>query len=170
MKIDPPYERLLELSWKRKLTEAESAELRAWLAAHPEAQARWEAETALNEALAGLPEAPVPSNFTARVLQASARAAAAESRPRLPAWRGLLLPARWLPRVGLAAIVLGSGVIAYHQAQASRRYEVAKSLVTMSDVPSLPSPKILEDYDAIRAMSSTPAADEQLLDVLAKLQ
>ncbi len=169
MKIDPPYERLLEVSWKRKLTEAESAQLRAWLAAHPEAQARWEAEMALNEALACLPEAPVPSNFTSRVLQASARAAA-EPRHRLSAWHGLLLPARWLPRIGLAAMVVGSGLIAYHQAQASRRYEVAKSLVTMSDVPSLPSPKILEDYDAIRAMSSTPAADEQLLDVLAKLQ
>src|SRR5579863_6551746 len=111
MKTDPLYERLLELSWKRKLTDAETGQLRDWLAAHPEVQAQWEAENALNEALALLPEAPVPSNFAARVLQASAREAAAESRPRLPAWRGWFLRARWVPRIGFAAVIVTAGVV-----------------------------------------------------------
>ena len=38
---DPTYTRLRELSWQRKLTPAEAAELRAWLEAHPEARADW---------------------------------------------------------------------------------------------------------------------------------
>ncbi len=80
MSNDPTYNRLRELSWRRKLTGAEEAELRAWLAAHPDAQADWEAEAGLNAALGRLPDAPVPSNFTARVLQAVEREAAAELR------------------------------------------------------------------------------------------
>ena len=43
MSSDPIYDQLRELSWRRKLTGAEEARLRAWLAAHPEAQADWEA-------------------------------------------------------------------------------------------------------------------------------
>jgi hypothetical protein len=39
MNQDPVYNRLRELSWRRPLTENEQAELRAWVAAHPEAQA-----------------------------------------------------------------------------------------------------------------------------------
>ncbi len=35
---NPVYQRLLELSWRRKLTDAETAELQAWLAANPDAR------------------------------------------------------------------------------------------------------------------------------------
>ena len=69
MKKDLQYEALREASWRRKLTPEEEQQLRLWLAAHPEAEAEWEAETALNEKLAALPEVPVSSNFTARVLE-----------------------------------------------------------------------------------------------------
>ena len=61
MTNDPLYHRLRELSWRRKLTDSEEAELRAWLAAHPEAQAGWEVEAELNQALGRLPDAPVSS-------------------------------------------------------------------------------------------------------------
>jgi hypothetical protein len=166
MKDNPPYERLLELSWKRKLTPAEVEQLRALLAAHPESQIQWEAEMALSDALARLPEAPVPTNFTARVLQASALAAAVESRQRQPVWHAWFRPARWLPRAALAAVVMGSGLVAYRQVQVSRRNELVRSVAAVSEVSSMPSPKILEDFDAIRAMSPAPAADEQLLTLL----
>ena len=75
MKNDAFLSLLRESSWRRKLTEAEQAELRAYLAAHPDARADWEMESALNAALTRLPDAPVPSNFTARVLQAVEREA-----------------------------------------------------------------------------------------------
>ena len=69
MKGEPIQNPLRELVWRRKLTEAEHAGLRA----QPETQADLELESRLTEALARLPDAPVPSNFTARVLQAVER-------------------------------------------------------------------------------------------------
>ena len=113
MTNDPIYNRLRELSWRRKLTAAEAAELQAWLAAHPEARADWEAEAGLNEALGRLPDAPVPSNFTARVLQAVEREAAAELRRRRT-WQ-VWLRWRWLPKAAVAAVVLGAGLVSYQQ-------------------------------------------------------
>ena len=59
MTNDPLYHQLLEQSWRRKLTDAEEAGLRAWLAAHPEAQPDWDAEAGLSEALGALPNVPV---------------------------------------------------------------------------------------------------------------
>src|SRR5437667_12737472 len=82
MMNDPVHNHLRELSWRRRLTSSEEAELRAWLAAHPEAQAQWEAEAGLNDALGLLPDAPLGSNFTARVLQAVQLEAAASTRHR----------------------------------------------------------------------------------------
>src|ERR1035441_8301460 len=104
MTDDPIYNRLRELSWRRKLTNAEEAQLRALLAAHPEAQADWDTEASLNAALGRLPDVPVTSNFTARVLQQVEREAATELRqgePKWQFWRRL----RWLPKVAFATIV-----------------------------------------------------------------
>jgi ferric-dicitrate binding protein FerR (iron transport regulator) len=164
MTNDPIYH-WRELSWRRKLTDAEEAELRAWLKAHPEAQADWEAEAGLNAALGGLPEMPVPSNFTARVLQAVEREAAAELRqgePKWQFWRRL----GWLPRAAFVVIVLAAGLVSYRQFQAARFAEYAHSVAAVSDVSSLPSPEILQDFDAIRASNPSPTPDEQLLAVL----
>jgi len=165
MTNDPIYDHLRELSWRRKLTGAEEAQLRAWLAARPEAQADWDTEARLSAALGRLPDVPVPSNFTARVLQAAEQEAAAELRrgeQRWPFWRWL----RWLPKVAFAAIVLGTGLVSYRQFQAARFAEYAHSVTAVSDVSSLPSPEILRDFDAIRVSNPTSLPDEQLLAVL----
>jgi hypothetical protein len=167
MSKDPLYEQLREISWRRKLTPSEEARLSAWLLAHPEAEADWASEAALNEALGALPNVPIASNFTARVV-ASAQSQAAK-QPQNSArmswavrwWRS------WLPRSAVAAVVLGAGLLSYNQYNhflITRR--VARSLATMSKGPSLPSPEILEDFDTISAMSSTPPADEELLKVM----
>ena len=165
MSSDPTYNRLRELSWQRKLTGAEEAELRAWLAAHPDAQVDWEAEAGLNAALGRLPDAPVPSNFTARVLQAVEREAAAElrrSEQKWRPWRHL----RWLPKAAVAAVILGAGLVSYRHFQAARFAEYAQSVAAVSDVSSLPSPEILKDFDTISALNATPPPDEQLLALL----
>ena len=110
MTNDPIHDHLRELSWRRQLTGAEEAQLRAWLAARPEAQADWEAEAGLNAALGRLPDAPVPSNFTTRVVQAAEREAAAGLRQ--PGWKWGGWPRlRWLPRVALTATVVSAGVV-----------------------------------------------------------
>ncbi len=165
MTNDPSYNHFRELSWRRKLTGVEAAQLRAWLAVRPEAQADWDTEARLNAALGQLPDVAVPSNFTARVLQRVAAEAAAELRQderEGPFWRRL----RWLPKAAFAAIILGSGLVSYHQFQAARFAEYAHSVAAVSDVSSLPSPEILKDFDAVRASSPTSLPDEQLLAAL----
>ena len=162
MTNDPIYNRLRELSWRRRLTGPEEAELRAWLATHPEAQADWEAEAGLNASLSGLPDVPVPGNFTAHVLQAVEREAAADLRRPQGKWL-TWLRRRWLPRVAFATVVVGAAFVSYQKVDASSRRKLAESVAVVSSVSSLPSPDILKDFDAIRALNSTPPPDEELL-------
>jgi anti-sigma factor RsiW len=164
MTNDPIYNRLRELSWRRRLTDPEEAELRAWLSAHPEAQAEWEAEAGLNASLSRLPDAPVPGNFTARVLQAVEREAAADLRRREGRWL-TWLRRRWLPRMAFAIVIVGAGFVSYQKVEAANRRKLAESVAVVSSVSSLPSPDILKDFDAIRALNSTPPPDEELLMV-----
>ncbi|HWI59966.1 MAG TPA: hypothetical protein VNZ22_22245 [Bacillota bacterium] len=166
MMNDPLYNRLCEASWRRPLTEAEQAELRAWLAAHPEAQAEWAAEAGLNDALARLPDVPLASNFTARVLQAAQRESAREARAPAWGWRFWQARFRWLPRVAFAAMVLSAGLISYHHVQVTRRVDLVQGVAAVAEVASLPSPEILKDFDAIRALDQTPPADEELLTLM----
>jgi negative regulator of sigma E activity len=155
---------LRELSWRRKLSPAEETQLRTWLEAHPEAQADWEAEAGLSDALNRLQEPPVPSNFTSRVLAAVEADAAREERTtdRRQSWNFW----RWLPKAAVASLVLIAGLVGlqhYQHAQDEKRAQYARSVATISDVASLPSPGILEDFDAIHAMSQTVVVDEDLL-------
>lgn len=168
MMNDPSYHQLRELSWRRQLTAAEAGALQAWLAAHPEARADWEAEARLNEVLSQMSNAPVPGNFTARVLQAVEREAAAEARRQRQRWQiWRRWPWRWLPKAACAALVLSAGLISYQQvAKAARRAEYAQSVALVANVSSLPGPDALNDFDAIRALNPTPSADEELLAAL----
>jgi anti-sigma factor RsiW len=162
MTNDAVYQRLREATWRRPLTAAEQAELRAWLATHPEAQTEWEAESGLNATLGRLLDVPVPSNFTARVMQAVELEAAAEARQPVPRWRAWRR--RWLPRLAIAAV--GVALLTYYQVRAARRAEFARSVAAISSVSSLPSPEILQDFDAIYMLNQTPPADEELLNLL----
>ena len=115
MNPDPTESRLRELSWRRPLTPAEHAELRAWLATHPEAAARWQEDLALNLVLEQLPPATVPSNFTERVMQELERDAARTERTRpsgRPWWQKVLLP-----RLATVAVLLGAGLLVYQREQ-----------------------------------------------------
>ncbi len=162
---DPIYDHWREVSWRRKLTDAEQAQLRAWLEAHPEAQAEWEAETRLNAALDRLPDVAVPGNFTARVLQAAEREAAAAARRPESRWERWLRR-HWFPKVAFATVVLGTALLSYNYFHAARLRGYANSLAAVSDVSSLPSPEVLRDFDAIRASAATALPDEQLLTAL----
>jgi anti-sigma factor RsiW len=155
----------MEQSWRRKLSPEEETELRGWLAAHPETQADWEAELGLNEALDAMPDVPVPTNFTANVLQAVERETATlERKDAARSWQWRL--SWWLPRTALAGLVTGLALFSYFHGQAVRRAEMRNSVVAVNAVKSLPSPDILENFEAIRAMDQTPPADEQLLTLL----
>ena len=164
MNDDLIYQRLRESAWRRKLTDAEQSELHAWLAAHPAARADWESEAALSELLARLPDSPVPSNFTARVLQAVARDAAAKDRERAPrwvwTWRVLV------PRTAVTVFLVGAGLFAYQRHALAQRVELAQSVATVADVRSLPSPQFLQDFDAICRLPPMPPADNDLIALM----
>lgn len=160
MNPDSTYQRLREIGWRRPLTEAEQAELRAWLAAHPDHQADAEAEALLTQALAKLPDAPMPSNFTARVLQAIEREDAGPQRAgQSPAgwWRVLL------PRLAVVSVITVVGLFAYLHRQTVKQEELAeaaKRFVTVAGSGPLSDPAVLEDFEVIRRMGQ---ADEGLL-------
>ena len=167
MTNDPVFQRLIETRWRRPLSEAEEAELRAWLAAHPEAALEWEAEAALSHSLEQLPDVPVPSNFTARVveeIERDARRQETAHRGRWTIWRGR----RWSWGIASASLVAlaGAAVVVQHQhARATERRELAASVALVSEVKSLPGPFVLTNFEAIKLLSRT-APDEQLLALL----
>ena len=109
MKNDPQATRFRELSWGRKLSPSEAEQVRAWLAAHPEAQEDWDAENGLSEALDRLPNVPVASNFTARVLQSVEREGGAVKRSAHNDWRMALWWMKWLPRAAAAVLAARLG-------------------------------------------------------------
>lgn len=161
MNPDPNYERLREIGWRRPLTDAEQAELRECLAAHPQHPSDAEAEALLSQVLAKLPDAPMPSNFTSRVLGAIEREGqAADStaqRASLPWWRA------FIPRIAVAAAVVGISGISYWRYETVKREELAnaaKNLVTVTGTGPLSDPAVLEDFEVIRQLSQ---ADEGLL-------
>jgi anti-sigma factor RsiW len=160
MNHDPVYHRLRELSWRRSLTENEQAELRAWLAAHPEAQTEWEVETDLSTMLQRLPDAPVPSNFAARVLKSVERETAAPRRQESGwAWRWRV----FLPRVAGVAAVIGFSLFGYHQYTVAQQARLVRKL---AETPAVANPALLEDFEAIQQLGSTPRPDEELLALM----
>ena len=162
--MNDPFNKLRETGWRRKLTPAEEAELQGWLATHAEAREDWAADLAINGLLDKLPEVKVSSNFTARVVQAveleqAAAARAAASKERW-FWRS------FFPKAALAAVFLFMTVMGVREARLERRARLAKSVVAVAEVASLPSPEVLKDFDAIQQLSRSPAPDTELLALL----
>jgi len=156
MKGEPYQNPLRELVWRRKLSQAERAGLRT----PPEAQADWELEFRLTEGLARLPDAVVPTNFTARVLQAVERE---ETRPRATGWQWT-----WrilVPRLAVGVAVLGIAGLSYQHHEFNQRARLARNVALVAAAQPLPSVEALKNFAAIQRMSQ-PRADEELLALL----
>ena len=164
MNQDPIEIRLRELGWRRELTDAERTQLRAWLARHPDAQADWEMEEQLSALLNRLSDAPVSSNFTARVMQAAEHEAV--SMEREAAKRSAWFLQTLLPRVAIAVVLVSAGLFVFQRYEATQRAEIARSLVAVSQVESLPSAAFLEDFEAIRRLGRKSPVDEELLALM----
>jgi anti-sigma factor RsiW len=166
MNEESVYQRLKEASWERPLTAAEDVRLAEWLETHPDDRADWELEQSLNGALDRLPDAPVSSNFTARLMQSvELERSRTERETRASGWR-LGSPWRWVLRGGLASAILAAGLLTVHQVQVQQRQQLVESVAAVSKVSSMPNPEVLQDFEAIRALSPAPAADEELLALL----
>jgi len=160
----------------------ERATLRGYLAVHPAAAADWEDEETLDRMLDALPDVPVPSNFTARVLaevvreqQRGARSrsraaqetgiveiAAAGTRAsspllRIPGLAWLLNP---VAAVTALLLLLGAGALVVQQQRDLRHAAMAESLAKFSDTTALPDIEVLRDFAAIQRLSQTLAAGD----------
>jgi len=160
---DELYNELLEASWRRKLTAEEEAQLRAWLVAHPEAQADWDEEALLTQQLERVPNAPLASNFTAQVMGKLELDLAREEReqtrrPWSMWWR---LAPRYVAVIAVA-VLAGFGVVRHREHQ-----RIVESVANVTPVASVLRPEILKDFDAIQQLRHVPAvSDAELLAAL----
>lgn len=118
-------------------------------------------EAQLTAALAKIPDAPVASNFTARVLAAIEleEAQAARSRGWHWNWRSLL------PRIAVASAVLFFAGVSIQRYEAnSQRAALVKNVAMVAAAQPLPSVEALNNFDAISRMSQR--ADDQLLALM----
>lgn len=144
-----------ESLWRRKLSEAERTELRG--------QPERELEARLTDALAKVPDMPVPSNFTARVLNAIEfeERQAARADGSIWKWR-FPFPG---PRIAVAAAVLIFAGVGVQRYEANfHRLELAKNVARVA--AQLPSVDALNNFDAIQRMSQPARADTELLAAL----
>lgn len=161
-------ENLKDLARLRPLTAGEQDRLNRFLEAIPQARTDWEEDMALSRLLKRLPDAPLASNFSARVM----RAIDAETRPihRLESggagwFRG------WVPRFAAGAFVLLIGLGGWHQYQQLQREKYAESVAAISEVAAILSVDVLKDSDAIQSFAAAPLpaefkADDVLLEAL----
>lgn len=143
---------LRESLWRRKISDAERLRLRD--------QPELELEARLTEALGQISDAPVPSNFTARVLSAMEleENQAARSRRWTRNWRSL-----WPRAATAAAVLIFAGLSIQRHEVNSHRIALAKNVALMAAAEPPPSFDALENLDAIQRMSQPARADVELL-------
>lgn len=124
-------------------------------------------EARLTAALGRLPDAPVSSNFTARVLAAVDREEAAASRTYVGSALWPWLRTAWWPRVAAAALVIVVTSLAVRQ-QSERSYHehLAHTVATVALNQPVPSVEALENLDAIQRLGQSARADGELLSML----
>ena len=116
----------------------------------------------LREMLSRLPDAPVASNFTARVMQ---QVDLEESR-RARKWDFIFNWHALLPRFAVtAAIVLFAGLTIHRHELNVHRVALAKNVALVAEAQPLPSVDALKNFDVIQRMSQ-PRADEELLALM----
>jgi hypothetical protein len=149
-------EHLRELSWQA----CNRSELDAAMQADLRVAEDLREDLRLTTLLGQLPETPVASNFTARVVAEATRSVTPDrSAPRV-GWRS------WLRRLAFAAFIGATAIFSYRHFQESRQSRMLEGLGAMATVAQVADPEVLQDFEAIRALNDAPAADEELLSLL----
>ncbi len=152
----PEFENLLQTARERDLTDAELAKLERWLAANPADLAEWEA---LDHLLTTLPDTPVATNFTARVLDEVRRAETAHPALGQAWWQRLLAPQfRPVQIAAAATLAMVIGGVGYQSHLNQSRAEMAAAVASIAEFP----PGFLADFEAIGAVAQADAIDEEL--------
>jgi hypothetical protein len=109
--------------------------------------------------LSRLPDVPVASNFTTRVMQAIELEEARRSRWRLFDWPWRV----FVPRGAVATLLLALGLFTFHQHElVVQQGELAKSAALVAS-QQMPSVEALKNFDAIQRMGQSAHPDNELL-------
>ena len=147
------FENLLQTARERDLTDGELARLERWLAANP---TEWEV---LDHLLAALPDTPVATNFTARVLDEVRRAETAHPALGQAWWQRLLAPQfRPVQIAAAATLAMVIGGVGYQSHLNQSRAEMAAAVASIAEF----TPGFLADFEAIEAVAQADAIDEEL--------
>jgi len=150
------FDNLLQTATERDLTDGELARLERCLATNPADQAEWEA---LDHLLATLPDTPVATNFTARVLDEVRRAETAHPALGQAWWQRLLAPQfRPVQIAAAATLAMVIGGVGYQSHLNQSRAEMAAAVASIAEFP----PGFLADFEAIGAVAQADAIDEEL--------
>ncbi|MCL4178864.1 MAG: hypothetical protein KJ072_14125 [Verrucomicrobia bacterium] len=166
------FEKWLETIQRRPLSPAEQSQLDDVLARNPDRRLLWLQEIALTRLLVDLPDAPLPPDFTRRVLTATDPTAAPASRaPWRFGWPHLPRPALGFALAGLVVLFGGIGfLVQQHRAQSHLVISVAdlsRQIELVANATDLPAVQVLQDFEAIYHLSQTqPLADDELLAAL----
>ena len=121
----------------------------------------------LRELLSRLTDAPVSSNFTARVMQAVEREELQAARTRGWHWNWHAL----LPRAAVTAVMVAAAGFTFYQHEIySQRFELAQNVALVTQAQPLPSVDALQNFDAIQRMGQSAHADEELLSLAPDLK
>jgi hypothetical protein len=121
--------------------------------------------------LSRLPDKPVASNFTARVMQTVELAALEEARSHrrgISSWRIFSWHGRaFLPRLAVAASVLILGGLSLqHYHAVSYRDSLVQTVAQVTSTQTAPSVEALKNFDAIQRMGHPAQPDDNLLALL----
>ena len=163
------FRKLLTTSWQRPLSPAEEARLQTWLSTHPEARGLWDEEAALNHLLDQLPDTPISSNFTARLLEALDRESILPPRTWLSRFFPLTWRGRLLPRLAGATALLAVVLAGIHLYQENHRSKLVHDVRIVGNLAALPYTEFLSDYEAIRQLP-TVSIESGDLELLAALE
>jgi len=110
--------------------------------------------------LSRLPDTPVASNFTARVMQAIELEDKRPFRQWVFGWHWRAL----LPRAAVVTVLAGFTIITVHQHEAYvQQLDLAKSIAQETGSQPLPSVDALKNFAAIQRMGEAAPPDNDLL-------
>ena len=125
-----------------------------------------EFQNELNEMLSRLPDAPVASNFTVRVM----RQIDLEESRQARKWNFIFNWQRFLPRAAVATVaIIFAGLTLQQHEQNVHRVAFDQNVALVAQTP-MPSVDALKNFDAIQRMSQPAHADEELLALASEVK
>lgn len=153
------YEDLLSIRWIRELNGREQDRLERLLSADPKWKAQWQEDMAVLEAVLRLPDVPVASNFTSRVV-AALPCAPDESGPALllPTKRIWFRRLAWAPKwcLGFGFAALLALAVFYGEYKRAKSMQFVESLTVITESETAPTMEESKHFEFIQELAPVP--------------